>query len=169
MWIQPIRVSSSNAGNINHSVHPLLRIPFLLGGQVSKKSKTASARTEPCVGIFWLFGREVLFDTTPLSEAETFGDFRIHPGNHISVWDKLRLAKMVPAEVEYEEYPRGRVAFDSKVQRFNLLADVHILRDKAILAKIRKKMHLPKNTSEGSDPHYRCSDCLRRSTADDSD
>ena len=130
---------------------------------MSKKSKTASERAEPHVGIFWLFRGEVLFDTTPLSEAETFGDFRIHPGNHISIWEQFRLAKRVPPEIEYEEYPRGRVAFDSKSKRFNLLADRCILRHRDILAKIKKQMHLPRNISVGADHHYRCQACLERS------
>lgn len=133
---------------------------------MSKKSRTASRRAEPHVGIFWLFRGKVLFDTTPLSEAETFGDFIIHAGSHISVFEKFRLAKMVPPEVEYEEYPRGRVAFDSRSRRFNLLADRCILRQKEILAKIKKEMHLPENTTEGTDPHYRCFSCLGESNAD---
>jgi hypothetical protein len=131
---------------------------------MSKKSRTASGRAEPHVGIFWLFRGEVLFDTTPLSEAETFGDFRIHSGNHISIWEQFRLAKIVPPEVEYEEYPRGRVAFDSKSKRFNLLADRCILRRKDMIAKIKQQMHLPRNTSFGTDPHYRCQACLERSS-----
>lgn len=130
---------------------------------MSKKS-TASGRVEPHVGIFWLFRGEVLFDTTPLSEAEPFGDFRIHSGNHISIWEQFRLAKIVPPEVEYEEYPRGRVAFDSKSKRFNLLADRCILRRKDTIAKIKRQMHLPRNTSFGTDPHYRCSACLEQSS-----
>ena len=133
---------------------------------MSKKLRTASLRAEPHVGIFWLFREEVLFDTTPLSEAETFGDFRIHSGNHISAWEQFRLAKIVPPEIEYEEYPRGRVAFDSKSKIFNLLADRHILRRRDILAKIKKQMHLPKTTTEGTDPHYRCFSCLGESTTD---
>lgn len=133
---------------------------------MSKKARTASLRAEPHVGIFWLFRGEVLFDTTPLSEAETFGDFRIHSGNHISVCERFRLARMVPPEIEYEEYPRGRVVFDSKSKLFNLLADRCILRRKDILAKIKKQMHLPKTTVEGTDSHYRCFSCLGESTAD---
>jgi hypothetical protein len=130
---------------------------------MSKKCRIASVRAEPHVGIFWLFRGNVLFDTTPISEAESFGDFRIHPGNHISIWEQFRLARMVPPEAEYEEYPRGRVAFDSKTKRFNLLADRCILRRRDILAKIKDQMHLPRNTSEGADPHYRCQACLERS------
>jgi hypothetical protein len=130
---------------------------------MSKKPTTALRRAEPHVGIFWLFRGEILFDTTPLSDAEVLGDFRIHPGNHISVWEQWRLARKVPPELEYEEYPRGRVAFDSNSKVFSLLADRCILGRRDILAKIIKQMRLPRNTSVGTDPHYRCQACLERS------
>ena len=130
---------------------------------MSKKSNIASRRSEPHVGIFWLIRGEILFDTTPLTKAETFGDFKIHSGNHISVWQEWVLARRVPPEVEYEEYPRGRVAFDTKSKRFNLLADRCILLEKGVLAKIKNQMRLPRNTTTGTDPHYRCQACMERS------
>ena len=132
----------------------------------NKQSKPLATKSEPQVGIFWLVGEKLLFDTTPLSRSVEYGDFKIHSGDHVVVWERFRLAGTVPPEMEYEEAPRGRVMFDVKTHKFSLLADRCILRQKAILAKIKKEMHLPKNTSEGGDSHYRCFSCLRRSPAD---
>ena len=131
-----------------------------------KPRKSSDTVSEPQVGIFWLVGNNLLLDTTPLSQAEDYGDFKIHSGNHISVWEKFRVAKNVPAEMEYEEAPRGRVLFDVKNRRFGLLADRCILRRKEIVAKIKRQMHLPKDTSERTDSHYRCFSCLQHTSTE---
>jgi hypothetical protein len=130
-----------------------------------KKKQRNPSRTvsEARVGIFWLVGENLLFDMTPLSKAEAYGNFKIHSGNHISIWEQFRLAGIVSPEAEYEEYPRGRVAFDAKTQQFSLLADRCILRRKKLVADIKKEMHLPKSTSVSSDYHYRCFACLKQS------
>ena len=131
-----------------------------------RERKPLNASAEPLVGIFWLVRGELLFDTTPLSRAEQYGDFKIHGGDHVSVWERFRSANTVPQEMEYEESPRGRVMFNSTLGNFTLFADRCILRRKAIVAKIRKQLHLPKNTIESTDSHYRCFSCLHRSSAD---
>jgi hypothetical protein len=43
------------------------------------------------VGIFWLVNGKMVIDSTPLSEAEPYGDHRDHPRSHI---DHLRLAQL---------------------------------------------------------------------------
>jgi hypothetical protein len=133
---------------------------------MSNKQRNSTTVTEPNVGIFWLVGGKLLFDTTPLSRAEDYGDFKIHPGNHISVWERFIMAKTVPAEMEYEEAPRGRVLYDVKNRQFKLLADRCILRRKEVLTRIRKEMQLPENTSESTDSHYRCFCCLQQSSTE---
>ena len=67
----------------------------------------------------------------------------------------------VPSE-EYEEYPRGRVAYDTKTGKFTLLADKCILGKKSIVRKIVSVMKLPVGTETDTDPHYRCFRCLGR-------
>lgn len=137
-------------------------------GQISDKHRNALTQaTEPQVGIFWLLGEKLVFDTCPLSQAEHYGDIRIHSRNHISVWEQLRSAKAVPPELEYEEPPRGRVMYDVKKGRFSILADRCILRRRKIVATIKKEMHLPRGTDTATDYHYRCFRCLRDS--DDTD
>ena len=129
-----------------------------------KKSaqRTRSARImEPRVGIFWLVNQNVLIDTTLLSAAEEYDHFKIHSGNHISVWENFQQNGTAPREMEYEEAPRGRVMYNAKGQRFTLLADKCILKDKRIVSKIMSEMSLPsKNTDKGTDSHYRCFACL---------
>ncbi len=119
------------------------------------------------VGIFWLLRDKLLFDTTPLNEAEPYGDHLTHPGSHIDVWEQFQRLGQAPRESEYEEYPRGRVMYHPATDTFLLLADKCILDSKDLIAQIRNALHLPKNTKLGTDPHYRCFTCLYGSDDDD--
>ena len=115
---------------------------------------------EPRVGIFWMLNGEPLIDYAPLSEAEPYGDHVTHPRGHAEVWEQYQLGGVVPREMEYEEAPRGRVMYNTKTRRFTLLADRCILKRRDMVAKIKKEMHLPRNTETGTDSHYRCFACL---------
>jgi hypothetical protein len=120
-----------------------------------------SCTPEPSVGIFWLFRDELITDSTPLSKAEPYGTALTHPAGHEDYWARLQHTGAVPAEVEYEEPPRGRVVFDGREQRFHLYADKCILSQRKVVRKIMDAMHLPPGeTSEGRDSHYRCFNCL---------
>jgi hypothetical protein len=117
--------------------------------------------SESQVGIFWLVFGKLVMDSTVLSLAGDYGTFKVHSGDHCSVWEKLQRGGAVPADVEYEECPRGRVMYDMKARRLQLLADKCILKDKGIVSKIIARMILlRKNTDIGTDSHYRCSACL---------
>jgi hypothetical protein len=133
------------------------------GGQ----RKTSGRVPEPHVGIFWLFNGKLLIDSTPLSAAEEYDDFKIYSGNHISVWEKFRQNGTAPPEMEYEEAPRGRVMHNTKTRRFTLLADKCILKDKRLVSHIVSKLNLPnKNTDRETDSHYRCFTCLHGGSED---
>lgn len=123
-------------------------------------------KEESRVGIFWLLHDTLLTDCTPLSLAEDYGEFKIHSGNHISVWEKFQQNGTAPSEMEYEEAPRGRVMYTTRTRQFIFLADRCILKRTDLVAKIKKEMHLPKSTKIGEDSHYRCFDCLRRNPAE---
>jgi hypothetical protein len=112
------------------------------------------------VGVFWLVGRALLIDKTPLAEAERYGNHLTNPRNHSDVWEQWQKLGRVPCELEYEHEPRGRVNFDVTSERFTLMADRCILQRRQLLARIKSKMNLPKGTSLASDPHYRCYKCL---------
>ncbi len=123
---------------------------------------------EPSVGIFWLFRDRLILDATPLSKAELYGSALGHPTSHIDHWTRLQRTRAVPAEIEYEEPPRGRVVYDQREQRFHLLADKCILGRRDAVTRIMEAMHLPPDkTTEGRDEHYRCFECLYPVTDDD--
>lgn len=131
----------------------------------NRSYQKAKAAGGPEVGIFWLAPNgKLLIDGTPVSEAASYGDLKIYEGTHTKLWDLYVRHSIVPTDVEYEEYPRGRVAFDTKTRQFWLFADACILKDKAIVNKIRNDFHLPSNTKTDKDPHYRCPKCLSKRT-----
>ena len=107
-----------------------------------------SKKTEGSVGIFWVLPvQRLICDTTPLSLAERYGRFLIHSGSHIDVWERLRRAGSVPQHVEYDDSPRGRIAYDIVTERFSALADRCILADKLLVSLVRDRFRLPENAN----------------------
>jgi len=77
----------------------------------------------------------------PLSQAGHCGHHLIHERGHDEYWGQLFKMGGVPG-AEYEEYPRGRVAYDTKRGKFTLLADRCILDMQSIVRKIVSVMNL---------------------------
>jgi hypothetical protein len=129
---------------------------------IKKRSQLRAGHPEPQVGIFWLIGPRLVIDSVPLSKASEYADFKIFEGNHISIWDELEKRGEVPRDIEYEEFPRGRANFNIKTQQFNLYLDRCILRKKNVVKRLMRLMHLPENTMQSTDAHYRCFRCLAK-------
>jgi hypothetical protein len=117
---------------------------------------------EPRVGIFWLVDKRLIIDTTAISEAGDYGDFKIHEGDHVTHWAAMDKRGEVPRGTDYEEHPRGRAVFNTKTEQFILYADRCILRKKSVVKKLLRIMHLPDNTALSTDEQYRCYRCLKR-------
>lgn len=116
------------------------------------------------VGIFWLIEDRLVLDTSLLSEAEPYGDCLTHGNSHIDFWTVQQGLGTVSRHIEYEEYPRGRVVFNTRTKRFTLYADRCILARKSVVSEIKKTMHLPNGQTDvmtdGPLGHYRCYRCL---------
>ena len=129
--------------------------------------RAAGMRTAvPEVGIFFAFDGHLWVDGTPVSEAVLYGDLKIHDKGHDTFWEELQKAHAVPSVVEYYEVPRGRVAYDTKMLSFLVLADRCIRKDEHMVGKIFDVMHLPSSpahTTVGPDSHYMCPACMPHS------
>jgi len=125
--------------------------------RVSRRQPQDASR----LGIFWLVDGKPIIDSSPLSEAEPYGDHLTHPRSHIDVWAEFERSGRVPRGSEYDEYPRGRVMHHPASGEFTILADRCILKRKGLVAQIKKDLHLRKKVKTGTDPHYRCPLCLR--------
>lgn len=126
---------------------------------LAKRKRTV----EPEVGIFFVYEGHLFIDATPVSEAESCGDFKGHIAGHPSFWQTLQRTTKVPTDVEYDEIPRGRVGFDTKQRKFSTFADPCILKDKRVLNRIQQLLKLPLADSlpPQLDSHYRCPRCTK--------
>jgi hypothetical protein len=103
----------------------------------------------------------LLFDSTPVHDAEDYAHFKIHPASHIDHWRVLQNAGIAPRDIEYEEFPRGRAMYDQRSGQFTVFADKCILKNRTLIKKIAKELNLPvRNTKCSTDEHYRCFRCV---------
>jgi len=121
------------------------------------------------VGIFWALqppqSATILIDhRCMLHIAESYGDMLTCPHGHYDLWEEWRKnAGEIPAAArtlvggcEYEDWPRGRVVFDTVTRRFTCYADMKILRRADLLAIIYDTFGLPAARTEAKwDSHYR--------------
>jgi hypothetical protein len=130
------------------------------------EEETMTARLQPKVGIFWLMGKRLILDASPLSEAELYGDCLTQRNSHIDYWTAQQRLGTVPRDIEYEEPPRGRVVFDTKADRFMVYADRCILAKEPVVSRILKEMNLPRGQTDvqtdGHYGHYKCFRCLEQ-------
>jgi hypothetical protein len=63
----------------------MLMFELLSMAERSTKASQSKSGPEPHVGIFWLLDGTLLTDSTPLDQAEPYGDHLTHPRSHIDV------------------------------------------------------------------------------------
>jgi hypothetical protein len=116
----------------------------------------------PHLAIFWM--REdggLVIDDSLLIDSEAYGDCQTHPRSHIDQWEDFRRQAVVPTEIEYEEWPRGRVSLDMRRGVFLVLADRCILKRKSAVKQLISTLNLlPGKIEITTDAHYRCQWCL---------
>lgn len=115
----------------------------------------------PSTGILWLYGEKLLMACTPLSESEHYGDCLTSPASHVDGWEDLRQNGTVRADEEYDDFPRGRVVYDTKRDVFVLYADRCVLKQNRYVDAVIEEFGLPEAKFETkTDLHYRCTECL---------
>jgi hypothetical protein len=129
--------------------------------QTAQRRRAAKKAGVPQVGIVFVVKGKPFIDSTPVTEAEDCAHFKIHGFDHYQYWEQLQRIKAVPSDVEFDEVPRGRVAYDTKTREFTLLLDRCILKSKKLVSDIMVEMNLPfAITKTRTDSHYRCPKCL---------
>ena len=73
------------------------------------------------VCLFFYVNGQFLIHGCELKDAETYGDFLIYPGSHFDVWES-NYAKRYSVDFDY--YPRGRVAYRKTNRTFQILTTV---------------------------------------------
>jgi hypothetical protein len=121
--------------------------------------RNSSRAAQPQVGIVFMVGDKLFIESTPIDEADVYGDFLVHSIGHDAYWERLRQAGAVTGE--YDDWPRGRVAYDTRTGEFTLLADRCILLREDLASEILSEMYLPAGSMRDTDEHYRCPACMR--------
>ena len=103
---------------------------------------------EPQVGIFFVIGDELFTKCSPLSAAVPYGDFRIRPGDHSSFWKEILRVKPSLSGVSYDFYPRGRVLFNERDEKFWVYVDRSTREDFSMITRILDEFHLPENKTK---------------------
>jgi hypothetical protein len=127
--------------------------------------KAAVTPTAPAVGIFWRVNGVLVIDRSTLDEAERYGDCLTHAAGHYQrwlEWQALGTARLAaigyPDRItwtEYDQWPRGRIVYETPTRRFVLYADRRLQKPDLIDAL---KTAFGLNDAEviiRSDSHYR--------------
>lgn len=111
------------------------------------------------VGILYLVGDKLWIEATSVAHAGNLGDYAYHERQHEQYWRLLMKQGAVP-NTEYTEFPRGRVSYNRKTAKFELLADRCILQQRALVSVIFSRMRLAvQGTRTSTDAAYRCLGC----------
>lgn len=127
--------------------------------------KAALTPTQPAVGIFWRVAGVLVVDRSTLDNAEPYGDCMTHAAGHYDRWQEWqalggagRALAGYPdriASTEYDEWPRGRIVYETPARRFILYADRR-LQQPAIIDALKTAfgLHQAEVIVRG-DSHYR--------------
>jgi len=113
----------------------------------------------PKIGIFWLHlkdGKIEIFHSVPvaLKNGITYGNFIIADQSHYDAWEILRKNQMVPEKSNYEDLPRGRIAYDTFRQKYIIYHGNYITALPKIKYVIKKNFNLKSNYLWETDLHY---------------
>ena len=119
----------------------------------------------PSLGIFWCVAGILVIDRSPMDEGERYGDCLTHAGGHYDRWENWRAlgAERLRSigfpdcieSTEYEEWPRGRIVYETLAKRFVLYADRRLQKPSIIDALKRAFGLLEAEVTVMSDSHYR--------------
>lgn len=110
------------------------------------------------VGLFFYVNGKLLTDLIDIDHAEFYGDFKIGNSSHYEIWDKKYYDMY---NKPYDYFPRGRVVYKYKENKYILYADKCI--EKSGIIEIIKAFHIEDDNVEidRTDIHYVCKKCNR--------
>ena len=112
------------------------------------------------IGIFWLYlkdGKIQIFHSEPitLEFGQNYGSFIVAPREHYNTWESLKRPGVVPQNSNYEDLPRGRVAYNKDTQRYVVFHGNWIKSAPTVIKSvIKSEFKLKANTEWVADLHY---------------
>ena len=108
----------------------------------------------------FLIDEKLYWEGVPLENAQDSFHFRIYQKMHPTFWENIISKSTELNKYDAYYFPRGRVVYDKKSRKYELVADKCITSKQVIISQIIKEMKLPtKHTDILGDPHYECSKC----------
>jgi hypothetical protein len=111
----------------------------------------------PRIGIFWLHFKDGQFKTffsepITLEFGEDYGAFIVAAQEHYNIWEALKKHGFAPRNSEYEDLPRGRVAYDKEALRYVVYTGKYLKAN--MKSAIISDFKLKANTRWETDLHY---------------
>jgi hypothetical protein len=108
------------------------------------------------VGLFFYVNNKLLTDLVDVGQAEFYGDCKIGESSHYQVWDDDYFKIY---QKPYDYYPRGRVVYKYKENKFIVYAD-KCIEEKGIMDIIKTFEIEDENIKiDRTDNHYVCRRC----------
>lgn len=104
------------------------------------------------VAVFFFVKDRFLVHGCRLSDAESYGDFLIYPKSHFDIWDTFYIHRY---GVDYDYFPRGRIAYRKSDNTYQILFD-RCIEDKI---KTLAERFTGRKVILGLDEHYQCHMC----------
>jgi hypothetical protein len=115
-----------------------------------QRSRLASM---PEVG--WLLDNSLVADSIPWRQADVYGGFYSGKNDHAAFWTTLQRLLPQWKGVDYTDYPRGRVLFDSMEEIFLVYSSRGIVNSPGLRKMIPMEFKLPwAATKFAADYHY---------------
>jgi len=113
----------------------------------------------PRIGIFWLCikdGEIKIFHSEPitLEFGQDYGCFIVAPREHYNTWESLKPHGIIPKNSNYEDLPRGRVAYDKDKDQYVVYHGNYIKSSPDIKPAVKANFKLKNNTRWETDLHY---------------
>jgi hypothetical protein len=130
-------------------------------GEIDEKIKNIQevSSDTPRIGIFWLHmkdGKIEIFYAEPivLEFGQDYGTFIIAPREHYNTWEALKSHGFVPKNSNYEDLPRGRVAYDKDTEQYVVYHGNYTKSSSGIKPAIKSEFKLKSNTRWEPEFHY---------------
>ena len=115
----------------------------------------------PKVGPFYVIDGIVFADTDDVRDViATPAGFKDSNNSHDKYWRVIRKYYPEYRDVDYDYYPRGRVVYNTKDDKYYLYADKCIINNPDWIDAVEDEFSLPHNkVIVSDDDHYQCHEC----------
>ena len=117
-----------------------------------KKHVTESPNSR-LLAVFWYIDDKFVgpCDILDSEDVENYGGMLELPYDHSTIWDDYNPKS---GDIEYDEFPRGRVVYNAKIRKFIVITSNSLSEDSSFQNAVRREYSLPITTIFKNDEHY---------------